>query len=79
MTTNTKLRDLANDLALRMFGMTIDTAHTKNICIRCKSPIRDERGMEETGESGQIYSDAGWKEYHSSGLCETCYDSITRF
>ena len=76
----TTLDDLKNNIAIGMFGMTIADAHARNICIDCKSPIRDERGedAEATGENGQIYSDAGWKEYHISGLCETCYDCSTR-
>ena len=72
----TTLNDLKNNIAISMFGMTIADAHARNICIDCKSAIRDERGEEETGENGQIYSDAGWKEYAISGLCETCYDSV---
>lgn len=72
------LNDLTNHVALKMFGMTVTEAHAKHICVDCKSPIRDERGedAEATGENGQIYSDAGWKEYRISGLCETCFDSV---
>lgn len=72
------IKNLQNNLSLSIFGITLWEAHAKNICINCKSPIRDERGesAEETGESGQIYSDAGWREYRISGLCETCYDSV---
>ena len=73
------LNDLTNHVALKMFGMTVSEAHDKHICVDCKSPIRDERGAEATGENGQIYSDAGWKEYRISGLCETCYDNATRY
>ena len=74
----TTLDDLKNNIATGVFGMTIADAHARNICIDCKAPIRDERGedAEATGENGQIYSDAGWKEYCISGLCETCYDSV---
>lgn len=73
------LHDLANNLANELFGMTLTEAHTRRVCISCKSLIRDERGedAEATGENGQIYSDAGWKKYAISGLCETCYDSAT--
>lgn len=63
-------------VALRQFGMTRQEAWNKNICIDCKSPIREELGEEETGESGQIYSDAGHKEYRISAMCETCYDNL---
>ena len=73
------LNDLTNHVALKMFGMTVTEAHVKHICVDCKSPIRDERGTDETGENGQIYSDAGWKEYRISGLCETCFDNATRY
>ena len=63
-------------IAKNTFGRTLTEAHNKNICVSCGAPIRDERGREETGKNGQIYSDAGWKEYAQSGLCETCFDSI---
>lgn len=65
-------------MALKLFGCSISSAHSQGICVSCKSSIRDERETgEETGENGQIYSDAGMHEYQISGLCETCYDSIS--
>ena len=75
----TTLNNLKANLAETVFGISLANAHARNICVSCKSPIRDERGMEETGENGQIYSDAGWKEYRISGLCETCFDNATRY
>lgn len=71
------LQDLQNATATAAFKMTKSEAHAKFICIDCKSPIRDERedGM-STGEPGQVYSDAGAKEYDISGMCETCYDNL---
>ena len=76
MARSEALDNFVNDIALKLYGMTIANARQRNICIDCKSPIRDERGEDETGEPGQIYSDAGWKEYRISGLCETCYDNM---
>ena len=70
------LSDFIDQTAIDVFGITRQDAWHKSICINCKSPIRDERGCEKTGEPGQIYSDAGGKEYAISGLCETCFDSI---
>ena len=68
-------------MELKLFGMTRTEAFAKNICINCKAPIRYEHTFDDaeaTGENGQIYSDAGFEEYGISGLCETCYDNVTR-
>ena len=69
-------QEFKNAVAESTFGRTLTEAHNKHICVSCGSPIRDERGCDETGENGQIYSDAGWKKYTISGLCETCFDSV---
>lgn len=70
------LQELKDSLAVECFGMTLSEAHEKRVCIFCKSQIRDERGAEPSGESGQIYSDAGMKEYSISGVCESCFDGV---
>ena len=77
MSKSPERTNFINSVSMSLFGMTISTAHEKRICIDCKSPIRDERGADTTGEHGQIYSDAGWREYGQSALCETCFDNIT--
>lgn len=69
-------QEFINAIAKATFGPTLTEAHNKHICVSCGAHIRDERGCEETGENGQIYSDVGWREYARSGLCETCFDSI---
>lgn len=71
-----ELENFLNNISMRMFGMTIAEAQAKNICIDCKSTIRHENGAEPSGEYGQIYSDAGEREYRTSALCETCYDNV---
>ena len=76
MARSEALDNIVNDLALKLYGMTIIDAHRQNICIDCKSPIRQENGAEPSGEPGQVYSDAGEREYCSSALCETCYDNM---
>lgn len=78
MVTSTSLQNFIDDTARTLFNMTVAEAHEKGMCINCKSPIRFELGADETGENGQIYSDAGAKEYGISGMCETCYDSLWR-
>ena len=70
--------NLVEKLAEQCFRMSLREAHEKEICIDCKSRIRIEIGEDETGENGQIYSDAGLREYERTGLCETCFDNITR-
>ena len=76
MARSATIENFVNDVALKLYGMTIIDAHRANICISCKSPIRQENGADASGEPGQVYSDAGEREYCSSALCETCYDNI---
>lgn len=72
----TVLQQLQNNLANSLFSMTAAEAKEKGICLSCKSPIRYEVGADTSGESGQIYSDAGMREYQKTALCETCFDSL---
>ena len=53
-------------------------AHEQNRCLLCGAPIREEQGEdgEYTGENGQIYSAAGLRGWHESGICETCQDCM---
>lgn len=59
------LQELKDDLAMSLYGMTAAEAITKNICINCKKPPT-------------FYSDAGKREYQITGLCEPCFDEITK-
>ena len=77
MARSESLDNFVNIVALKLYGMTIIDAHRANICISCKSPIRQENGADASGEPGQIYSEAGWREYGNSALCETCFDNNT--
>ena len=77
MSKSPELIKFIDSVSMSLYGMTISTAHEKRVCIDCKSPIRDERGADTTGEPGQIYSETGWREYHNSALCETCFDNMT--
>jgi hypothetical protein len=46
------------------FGMTIDEAREKGVCVQCKKPP-------------VFYSEAGRREYMlNSALCEPCFDSM---
>jgi urease beta subunit len=69
------LEELKNKIAVATFGMSPTDAWKKRICIDCKTAVRYEPG-DATGEHGQIYSEAGLREYGVSALCETCYDNI---
>ena len=55
------LTHLKNALAKVGYGMTVDEAHEKGICICCKNPPT-------------WYSEAGKREYQLSGMCEHCFD-----
>lgn len=57
-----KLKDLT---AQQAFGMTKAEAVAQGLCIQCRQPPR-------------FYSDAGRQEYRISGLCEYCFDEITK-
>jgi hypothetical protein len=59
------LSDLKRALAQEAFGMTIEEAHQKNICLECK-------------QTPTFYSEAGAKEYINSGLCEPCFDKLAK-
>jgi len=60
-----QLDKFKNDLAVNLYGMTTGEAISKGICINCKQiPV--------------TYSEAGRREYFISGLCEPCFDEITK-
>ena len=57
------IKMIQDAIAVDMYGMTIDEAHSKFICINCKKPFE-----------GRCFSQAGFKEYKLSALCEICFD-----
>jgi hypothetical protein len=61
------LQDLKDHMSICLYGMTTREAIDKGICLECKEPAIPK-----------CYSDAGRREYHISGLCEPCFDKITR-
>lgn len=63
----TDLQSFKDDVAKSAFGMTKAEAHAKNICIMCKEAWEPK-----------THSEAGKKEYQISGLCEECFDQITK-
>jgi len=64
---NKTLESFKNNFALSIFGMTLQDAQTKNICIQCKAPV-------DSSDWEAIDLD----EYHISGLCPTCFDEINK-
>ena len=48
-------------------GETIEEAHEAGLCIQCKQLALPN-----------CYSEAGKREYRISGLCEKCFDEITK-
>ncbi len=59
------LNEVVDDFSKSLFGMTIQEALDKEVCIICKWYAYDN-----------IYSVAGVKEYIKSGLCEDCFDEM---
>lgn len=60
------LKEWQDDIAKECFGITKEEAQYATLCINCKLPVIN-----------RIQSEAGWREYGISGLCEICFDSIT--
>lgn len=60
------MQDLKDSLSKKLYGMTLTEALEKNICVDCKKGITEK----------SFYSEAGKKEYFTSGLCEFCFDKI---
>lgn len=56
-----------DNVARSLYDMTAPEAHEKGICISCKEEARPK-----------CYSELGFAEYNISGLCEECFDAITR-
>jgi len=61
------LKKFKEQTAKSTFGMTDKEAHEKGVCINCKKPAL-----------ARCYSRAGADEYRISGLCEMCFDEITK-
>lgn len=61
------LQDFKDALSKECYGETTKDAQAKDICIQCKEPALPK-----------CHSDAGRKEYQISGLCEVCFDEITK-
>jgi len=61
------LQQFKDQLAKDAFGTTAKEARAKGLCINCKEPALPK-----------CYSEAGRREYKISGLCEKCFDEITK-
>ena len=59
------IKNLQNGMAKQTYGMTIDEAQDKFICISCKKPFE-----------GRCFSEEGFKEYRQSALCEICFEKM---
>ena len=60
------MRNYVKRLSKEIYGLSIDEAHRQGVCIQCK-----EKAIPK------CYSNAGYREYKISGLCEKCFDEIT--
>jgi hypothetical protein len=60
-------QDFKDGLSRECYGETTAEAQEKGLCIQCKEPALSK-----------CYSEAGRREYQISGLCEVCFDEITK-
>ena len=69
--------DLVNPMAKQLFGMTIQEAHSKGICIRCQEPALVMAADGTSKYNPELfYSPAGKQEWKISGICEKCFDNM---
>jgi hypothetical protein len=61
------LQDFKDQMAKDLYGWTKAEATAQGLCIQCHLPALEN-----------CYSEAGRKEYGISGLCERCFDGITK-
>jgi len=61
------LQTFKDNLAKELYGETTEEAHKVGLCIQCKQLALPN-----------CYSEAGKREYRISGLCEKCFDEITK-
>ena len=61
-----ELKMFQDRLAVNLFGLTLEEAQNKNICISCKAPV-------DTAEWEPVDVD----EYLISGLCPDCFEDLT--
>jgi hypothetical protein len=60
-----QLQQFKDETSRRAYGMTAREAIEQKICISCKKPPT-------------FTSEAGFREYRITGLCEPCFDRITK-
>lgn len=63
----TELKAFQDRLAVNLFGLTLEDAQDKNICIACKSPV-------DTAE----WEPSAVDEYLIFGICLDCFGSLKR-
>jgi len=61
------LSQLKDSLSTGLFGIPLTRAIEIGVCVQCKKLAKD-----------RCYSPAGLREYRISGLCELCFDEITK-
>lgn len=66
-------------LAKEAYGMTIEAAHSRGICIRCQEPALVQIDGETQHNPELFYSPAGMKEWNISAMCEKCFDNMFAF
>lgn len=64
------------DFLSHIYGMTIQEAHARNICIRCQEPAMVQIDGKTQHNPELFYSTAGKKEWGISAICEKCFDNM---
>ena len=71
--------DIVNRTAKQLYGMTIEDAHSRGLCVRCHEPALVQIDGETQHNPELFYSPAGKKEWNISGMCEKCFDNMFAF
>lgn len=72
--------DIVNRMAKQTFGMSIEDAHSRGICIRCQEPALVQAADGTAKYNPELfYSPAGKKEWAISAMCEKCFDNMFAF
>jgi len=71
--------DIVNRTAKQLYGMTIEDAHSRGLCVRCQEPALVQIDGETQHNPELFYSPAGKKEWNISAMCEKCFDNMFAF
>ena len=59
------LKELKDELAVKLFGMDVEEAHERKVCIMCRQNI-----------DKVVFTDLDKAEYNITALCHYCFKNI---